>query len=728
MSKPDFKTLGFSFFSSNFETCGGVSSPSRPSPSKLSSTVTVLRALDSDQPTLISPDMSSPSSHANNNDLLNEEVKVQTSVGKKRTETQRSSSDHQLKPRKKLSQSSDIRQYFVPKDDDKESTNRTRNDIGRCELFKAYQESSEDKALTSGNPTSLKCDQDEFIRTVSEMIVLSGLPFSFVESEGFRRFCHNVIPMYEDVSRQTVAKDIAVIYLQEKSFLKVMFSVNKMRVSLTTDIWEAPTTSSSYMVVTAYWIDANWELQKRIISFKPVLDKKGETIARRLIECLDEWGIEKVFTVTVNNAEGNDHEALTLFQDAMRLKGANALVKDGDFLRMRCCGHIVNLLVKDSMEHVSDSIVAVRNAVKYVQSSLSRIKSFEFRIETGKVPKGNLSLDSVTEWNSTYLMLVAALKLRVAFDKMLGEDKLYGKYFLEIEEETGEKRVGPPVSATWDEVERLVTFLGIFFNCTVESSERKAAASSKGYSEIATIDWNLIKLSNNVDEEVRKEATSIKDKFEKYWDGLININPLVIVASVFDPRKKMKFTSLCFDRLHGKDSLESKNLTLSITSVMRHLYEEYTIMLDKQSQSDDAAIQSDHRGSEQSGKELDDYLMEKAEPWCSGSDYDVLSWWKRNSPNYPILSELARDVLAIQMSSFAHESAFCTSGRVLDPYRSSLTPYTTEALICTQQWLRTSLQSEPPLANLEQMFEELDFQESLDPRKQPSWLLRSSCK
>jgi hypothetical protein len=542
--------------------------------------------------------MSSPSSHANNNDLLNEEVKVQTSVGKKRTETQRSSSDHQLKPRKKLSQSSDIRQYFVPKDDDKESTNRTRNDIGRCELFKAYQESSEDKALTSGNPTSLKCDQDEFIRTVSEMIVLSGLPFSFVESEGFRRFCHNVIPMYEDVSRQTVAKDIAVIYLQEKSFLKVMFSVNKMRVSLTTDIWEAPTTSSSYMVVTAYWIDANWELQKRIISFKPVLDKKGETIARRLIECLDEWGIEKVFTVTVNNAEGNDHEALTLFQDAMRLKGANALVKDGDFLRMRCCGHIVNLLVKDSMEHVSDSIVAVRNAVKYVQSSLSRIKSFEFRIETGKVPKGNLSLDSVTEWNSTYLMLVAALKLRVAFDKMLGEDKLYGKYFLEIEEETGEKRVGPPVSATWDEVERLVTFLGIFFNCTVESSERKAAASSKGYSEIATIDWNLIKLSNNVDEEVRKEATSIKDKFEKYWDGLININPLVIVASVFDPRKKMKFTSLCFDRLHGKDSLESKNLTLSITSVMRHLYEEYTIMLDKQSQSDDAAIQSDHRGSE----------------------------------------------------------------------------------------------------------------------------------
>ncbi|CAL9225039.1 unnamed protein product, partial [Arabidopsis halleri] len=172
---------------------------------------------------------------------------------------------------------------------------------------------------------------------------------------------------------------------------------------------------------------------------------------------------------------------------------------------MRCCGDIVNLLVKESMEHVSDSIVAVRNAVKYVQSSLSRFKSFEFRVETGKVPKGNLSLDCLTEWNSTYLMLVAALNLRVAFEKMLGEDKLYGEYFLEIEEETGKKRVGPPISATWDEVKRLVRFLGIFFNCTVESSECKSAASSNGYSEIATIDWNLIKLTNCVDEEVRKQ-------------------------------------------------------------------------------------------------------------------------------------------------------------------------------------------------------------------------------
>ena len=38
--------------------------------------------------------------------------------------------------------------------------------------------------------------------------------------------------------------------------------------------------------------------------------------------------------------------------------------------------------------------------------------------------------------------------------------------------------------------------------------------------------------------------------------------------------------------------------------------------------------------------------------------------------------------------TFASESAFSTSGRILDGFRSSLTPMTLQALICTQDWLR----------------------------------------
>ncbi|KAL8091755.1 hypothetical protein AgCh_034131 [Apium graveolens] len=42
------------------------------------------------------------------------------------------------------------------------------------------------------------------------------------------------------------------------------------------------------------------------------------------------------------------------------------------------------------------------------------------------------------------------------------------------------------------------------------------------------------------------------------------------------------------------------------------------------------------------------------------------------------------------VSSVASEAAFSTSGRMIDAYRSSLSPKTAEALICSQDWLPSS--------------------------------------
>lgn len=51
---------------------------------------------------------------------------------------------------------------------------------------------------------------------------------------------------------------------------------------------------------------------------------------------------------------------------------------------------------------------------------------------------------------------------------------------------------------------------------------------------------------------------------------------------------------------------------------------------------------------------------------------------------------MARDVLAVAISNVASESAFSTVGCVLDAFRSSLTPKTVQALICSQDWLQAS--------------------------------------
>ena len=99
---------------------------------------------------------------------------------------------------------------------------------------------------------------------------------------------------------------------------------------------------------------------------------------------------------------------------------------------------------------------------------------------------------------------------------------------------------------------------------------------------------------------------------------------------------------------------------------------------------------------------MDKYLLEDQE--LESEDFDILSWWKVNSPRFLVLSQLARDVLAIPMSSVVSECAFSTGGRILDPFRSSLTLKCVQCLICVQDWLR---QETKPIC-VEESFEFLE--------------------
>ncbi|KNA23189.1 hypothetical protein SOVF_027150, partial [Spinacia oleracea] len=86
--------------------------------------------------------------------------------------------------------------------------------------------------------------------------------------------------------------------------------------------------------------------------------------------------------------------------------------------------------------------------------------------------------------------------------------------------------------------------------------------------------------------------------------------------------------------------------------------------------------------------DLDKYLMDDREPNIIGKSFDPLGWWKKAEERYPIVALMARDVLAIPVSTVASESAFSTGGRILDQFRSSLSSHMAEALICGQDWLR----------------------------------------
>ena len=119
-------------------------------------------------------------------------------------------------------------------------------------------------------------------------------------------------------------------------------------------------------------------------------------------------------------------------------KNVDALVLRGDYMHMRCCAHILNLIVTGGLKELHASVADIWNVVKYVRSSISRLKAFKQCVDYVKRPNRTVVLDCINRWNSTYLMLMTALKFRKAFERMTEVDKLYKAYFKE--EENREKK------------------------------------------------------------------------------------------------------------------------------------------------------------------------------------------------------------------------------------------------------------------------------------------------
>jgi hypothetical protein len=219
----------------------------------------------------------------------------------------------------------------------------------------------------------------------------------------------------------------------------------------------------------------------------------------------------------------------------------------------------------------------------------------------------------------------------------------------------------------------------------------------------------------------------MKDKYDKYWGNWHeppvasattcrnvndrgkgkekekeNMNLLIFVAATLDPRYKLsEYTKLAIEEMFSEEN--GKKVWAAVKSCVRELFEEYRRLyappdattaandsqVVRQSQSQGGRMKSliaqklkqHNYGGGNNKCELEKYLVEDTEP--EDNKFDILGWWKVNSSRFPLLARLARDVLAIPVSTVASESVFSTTGRILDDFRTSLTPFIVEALVCT---------------------------------------------
>lgn len=115
--------------------------------------------------------------------------------------------------------------------------------------------------------------------------------------------------------------------------------------------------------------------------------------------------------------------------------------------------------------------------------------------------------------------------------------------------------------------------------------------SHKCFGEIVNITTNLRIHRNSFDSDLKKKAKDMYEKFDKYWDGLKNIK-MWIVATVFDPRKKMQFANLCFADLYSEGSTNAKVLYESVYDILVDMFKEYTGRYGKATDVQDSQSQS----------------------------------------------------------------------------------------------------------------------------------------
>nr|XP_016459286.1 PREDICTED: zinc finger BED domain-containing protein DAYSLEEPER-like [Nicotiana tabacum] len=162
------------------------------------------------------------------------------------------------------------------------------------------------------------------------------------------------------------------------------------------------------------------------------------------------------------------------------------------------------------------------------------------------------------------------------------------------------------------------------------------------------------------------------------------MNKIIFILCILDPRYKLESVGYALVKMFGEDL--GATIQAEVKKYMTSLFSEYVKSSSKgvvlASSSDcssldtstsglsDSQVSTQNTGllesllqdikkykSESGGvdtkTELDKYFGEETED--DTKEFDVLLWWKLNSTRFPVLAEMAHDVLAVPVSSVASE-------------------------------------------------------------------------
>ncbi|GJZ77219.1 dehydrogenase/reductase SDR family member 7 isoform X1 [Tanacetum coccineum] len=302
-----------------------------------------------------------------------------------------------------------------------ESSHGTRHlhdHLNSCK--KRKQPDIQERLLTGNSKSNLSTyvyNEKDGRTSLAKMVILHEYPLSIVEHVGFRNFTKTLQPLFNCPSRNTLKSDILKLYNQQKDQVIKDIETNKSRVTITTDMWTSGNQKKGFMAIIGHYIDNDWTLKSKILRFLYVpCPHTSEVLTNVLMEALMEWNVDtNLSTITLDNCSTND-KLIDMVKDKSQ---ASHLIKDGAHIHMRCCAHILNLIVKVGLNAIKAAIDNVRESVSYWTATPKRVEKFEETCRQLKITYSKtLGLDCQTRWNATFLMLKTALMYKDVFTRL----------------------------------------------------------------------------------------------------------------------------------------------------------------------------------------------------------------------------------------------------------------------------------------------------------------------
>ncbi|KAJ3454766.1 hypothetical protein MRS44_013366 [Fusarium solani] len=513
------------------------------------------------------------------------------------------------------------------------------------------------------------------------------------------------------------------------------------------DAWTSKE-GTNYLAVVAHFLDERHKLQTALLDLPPLKGPhSGENIAKVLSTVIDFYDVSPIIGFfMMDNATSNDVCIQELAEQYPTIRREN---------RLRCVGHMLNLIVKallfgqgvskleKQLGAASDDerfeiwrkqncIGKLHNFCVWINRSdqrRERLKQYILRAyDEGSIEHlyTRVLVDGGISWNSVYSMIERALKLRHAIDLFFLNYRHVGAEGYDISQDI-------LTPQDWADLDHFLNILKPFKDLAKRMEGRANKAGSEGshgslHETLESLDVLFKKL-----QEAGKFADDHPDvvstyyshaidaariKLEEYF-GLTDATPAHRCAVALHPANK--FTYFELEWSHNKqwiggakrvvqevfaqyeaaaaevDLMDGARQEEELEELEEEAIADNSVTLDplqqarKRRQRLAVTAMSATRGKKRAKLTSE---LDEFMARTNKADLDVedpLEWWVRHASDYPILSKMAFDLFSCPAMSAECERVFSQTKTVITDERNRLSSDTVAAIECQKHLLRSGM-------------------------------------